>query len=119
MKKRQMGVSLSGLLFWCIIVAMVALLLIKVAPSAIEYYKIRKDIASVARSAKPESTVPELRKAFDKFANIDLITDIRSEDLDISKVGNQIVISVAYEKKISLFGPVSLVIEYRASSGDR
>ena len=31
------GVSLSGLMFWGVIVAMVALLVIKVAPSAIEF----------------------------------------------------------------------------------
>ena len=119
MKKRQMGVSLSGLLFWCVIVAMVAVLLIKVAPSAIEYYKIRKDIVAVAHGAKPDMTVADLRRSFMRHADIDMITDVKPEDLDIGKEGNQIVISVAYEKRISLFGPVSLVIDYRASSADR
>ena len=115
--KRQKGVSLSGLLFWGVIVAMVALVVIKVAPSAIEFYKIRKDITAVAQQAKPDSTVPELRKAFSKYAEIDQISDVRPEDLDITKEGNQIVISVAYEKKIPLFGPASLLIEYKATSG--
>jgi len=114
---RQKGVSLSGLLFWGVIVAMIALVVIKVAPSAIEFYKIRKDITAVAQQAKPDSTVPDLRRAFYKFVEVDQISDVKPEDLEITKEGNQVVISVAYEKKIPLFGPTSLLIEYKATSG--
>jgi len=114
--KRQRGISLSGLMVWGVIVAMVALLVIKVAPSAIEFYKIRKDVKSVVQNAGANATVAELRNSFAKFADIDVISDIRPQDLDISKDGGQIVISFAYEKKIGLFGPVSLLIEYQGSS---
>lgn len=115
---KQKGVSLSGLLVWCFIIAMVSLLTMKVTPSAIEYYKIRKDIKAVVLNAGPNATVPELRRAYDRFTEIDQISDIRPEDLDISKDGGQIVISFAYEKKIGLFGPVSLLIEYQASTAE-
>lgn len=114
--KNQKGVSLSGLLFWGIVVAMVALLAIKVAPSAIEYWKVRKVITSVAQNAKPGSTVPELRMAFARNADIDAISDVKSEDLEITKEGNRIVISVSYVKKVPLFGPASLLFEYKVSS---
>jgi hypothetical protein len=117
--KNQKGVSLSGLLLWGFLIAMVALVVIKIAPSAIEYYKIQKDIKAVAANATPASTVPELRKAYSKYVEIDHISDVRPEDLDISKEGNQVVIAVAYEKRIPLFGPVSLVIDYHASSSGR
>lgn len=116
MKKKQTGISLSGLMFWGVVVALVALVVIKIAPSAIEYYKIRKGIISVAQGAKPDSTVPELRKAYARQAEIDHTSDIKPEDLEITKEGNQIVISFAYEKKITLFGPVSLLIDYQATS---
>lgn len=114
--KKQKGVSLSGLMFWGVIVAMVALVVIKIAPSAIEFYKVRKDITAVAQQAKGDMTVADVRKAYAKYQEIDHISDVRPEDLDITKEGNQIVISVAYEKKIPLFGPASLLIEYQASS---
>ncbi|MBI2307564.1 MAG: DUF4845 domain-containing protein [Rhodocyclales bacterium] len=113
---KQKGVSLSGLMVWGFILAMVSLVLIKIAPSAIEFYKIRKDIKAVVQNAGPNATVPELRNSFGKYAEIDHISDIRPADLDIAKEGNQIVISFAYEKKITLFGPVSLLIDYHASS---
>lgn len=113
---KQRGFSLSGLMFWGVVIAMVALVVIKIAPSAIEFYKIRKDISTVAQQAKADSTVPDIRRAFAKFAEIDQISDVKPEDLDITKEGNQIVISFAYDKKIGLFGPLSLLIEYRGNS---
>lgn len=119
MKKNQKGVSLSGLMLWGFVLAMVALVVIKIAPTAIEYYKIQKDIKAVAAAAAPSATVPELRAAYSKFAEIDHISDVRPEDLDITKEGNQIVISFAYDKRIPLFGPVSLLIEYHASTAGR
>ena len=114
--KKEKGVSLSGLMFWGVIVAMVALLVIKVAPSAIEFYKIKKGITATAQNAKPDMTVADIRNAYAKYAEIDHTSDVTPADLDITKEGNQIVISVAYEKRISLFGPASLVIHDQASS---
>ena len=114
--KHQRGVSLSGLLFWGVILGVVALLVIKVVPSAIEFYKIKKGITATAQNAKPDMTVADIRNAYAKYAEIDHTSDVTPADLDITKEGNQIVISVAYEKRISLFGPASLVIDYQASS---
>lgn len=113
---KQKGLSLSGLLVWGFILAMVSLLIMRVAPSVIEYYKIRKDIKAVVLNSKPDTTVADLRRAYERFADIDQISDVRPEDLDIAKEGNQIVISFAYEKKIRLFGPVSVLIDYQGSS---
>lgn len=114
--KKQKGLSLSGLLVWGGLIALVAIAAMKVAPSAIEFYKIRKDVAAVVQNAGPNATVQELRKSYAKFAEIDQISDVRPEDLDIAKDNGQIVISFAYEKKIGIAGPVSLLIEYQASS---
>ena len=117
--KHQMGITLSGLLFWGFVCAMIALVVIKISPSAIEYYKTQKAIKSVASNAPPGSTVPDLRKAYSKFVEVEHLSDVRPEDLDIAKEGNQVVISFAYDKKIPLFGPASLLIEYQASSSGR
>lgn len=113
---KQRGLSLSGLMVWGVVLAVVALVVIKVAPSAIEFHKIRKDIAAVAQNAGPEATVADVRRAYAKYVEIDQITDVRPEDLDITKEDGRVVVSVAYEKKIGLFGPVSLLIDYQAST---
>lgn len=114
--KYQRGVSLSGLLFWGAIVAAIAMLGIKVAPTTIEYYKILKDVKATAANVQQGATVPEVRAAFSKFAEVDHIRDFSATDLDITKDNGRIVISFAYEKRIPLFHPVSLLIEYSGSS---
>ncbi len=114
--KHQRGVALSGLIFWGIILALVAVLGMKVVPTTIEFYKIKKDAESTLNKVGPDSTVAEVRATFDRFANIDML-EFSSKDLDISKEGGRIVIDFAYEKRIPLFGNVSLVIDYKGSAG--
>jgi hypothetical protein len=113
--KYQRGVALSGLIFWGIVIAMVAVLGMKVAPTAIEYYKVLKDCKAVVAKSGPDSTVADVRKAFDRFAEIDYL-NFDSKQLDISKDNGRIVIEFAYEKRIPLFWNVSLLIEYKGST---
>ena len=116
--RHQRGVTLSGLLIWGMIIAAVALLGIRVAPEVIDYYKIKKIVASTAANSSGK-TVPEIRAIFGKYADVDHIETITAADLDISKEGNQVVISFGYEKRIPLFLNVSLLIEFQGSSSER
>ena len=116
--KYQRGVALSGLIFWGIVIALVAILGMKVAPTTIEYYKVLKDAKATVNKVGPDATVAEVRKTFDNFANIDSL-DFKAEQLDISKDGGKIVASFDYDKKIPLFANVSLVINYKGSTAER
>lgn len=116
--KHQRGISLSGLIFWCIVLALVAILGMKVVPTLTEYYKIRKDVQTVvAAQAAPDATVADIRKAFDKFVEVDNLTDFKSSQLDIYKNNlGQITIDFDYERRVQLLDDVSLVIRYKGSS---
>ena len=116
--KYQRGVALSGLIFWGIIIALVAILGMKVAPTTIEYYKVLKDAKATVNKVGPDATVAEVRKTFDNFANIDSL-DFKAEQLDISKDSGKIVASFDYDKRIPLFANVSLVINYKGSTAER
>jgi hypothetical protein len=116
--RHQRGVSLSGLLVWGVVIAAVALLGIRVAPDVIDYYKIKKIVASTAANSSGK-TVPEIRNIFGKYADVDHIETITAADLDISKEGNEVVIAFGYEKRIPLFLNVSLLIEFQGSSSER
>jgi hypothetical protein len=111
----QRGVSLSGLLIWGFLIAIVAVVGMKIVPEVIEFYKIKKDISAVAQDGKLAS-IAEVQGAFNRFADIDQIKSVTGKDLDISREGNAYVVSVAYERRIRLFGPVSVVIDFEASS---
>lgn len=113
---KQRGLALSSLIFWCIGIALVALMGLKVAPSVMEYQSIRQIVKKVANEAGAQSTVPEIRKAFQKYSEVNEINSIKAADLEVTKDGGEVVVAFAYEKRIPLFANVSLVIDYRGSS---
>jgi hypothetical protein len=115
--KYQRGVALSGLIFWGIVLVLVAVLGMKVAPTTIEYTKILKDAKATVAKSGPETTVAEVRNIFDRFAEIDML-EFSSKELDISKDSGKVVIEFAYEKRIPLFWNVSLLIDYKGSTAE-
>ncbi|MEN9479571.1 MAG: hypothetical protein RLZZ298_966 [Pseudomonadota bacterium] len=115
--KNQRGVALSGLLFWGFIIVMVAVLAMKVAPTAIEYLKIQKDAKAVVAQAADTASVAEIKASFNKFAEVDQLA-FTADQLDISKENGKIIISFEYEKRIPLFYNVSLLIDYKGSTAN-
>lgn len=115
--RNQQGVTLVGMVIVGIIIVFVAIGGLKIAPAYIEYYKVKKAIVGVAQTTS-RGTVAEVRAAFDRRAAIDDIDVIAGRDLDVTKEGNEIVISFAYPKRISMFGNVSVLIDFAASSNN-
>jgi Tfp pilus assembly protein PilE len=116
MQNKQRGLSLLALVFGLVVAAVVALVGMKVFPAYSEFMQSKKAIGAVAANEARGGSVVEIRKAFDRYANIDNITTLAGTDLDISKDGGELVISFAYQKKIPLFYNVSLLIDFAAST---
>jgi len=114
MKKQQRGLSLISLILVSAVVIGVAVVGMKVAPSVIEYFTVVRHIRTIANSGV--STVAEVRSAYDRQASVDDTPSITGADLEITKEGNQIVISFGYAKKIHIAGNVSICIDYTGSS---
>jgi Tfp pilus assembly protein PilE len=115
--KNQRGVTLIGMLVACIVIVIVAIGALKIAPAYIEYFTVKKAIVAIAR-ANPSATVADVRYAFQLRSAIDSIDAVGAKDLEVTKEGNEIVVSVSYPKRIPLFGNVSVVIDFSASSNN-
>jgi len=112
---RQQGISLIGLLFWAVLIAMVAIVALRVLPTVNEYLTIQRTVNKIAASGA--TTVPEIRAAFDKQKEVEYsIATISGKDLNITKENDRVVIRFAYEKEVELFGPVFLLIKYEGRS---
>jgi len=114
MRKQQRGLSLIGLILVSAVVIGVAVIGMKVTPSIIEYYTVINHIKTIAHSGA--ATVAEVRNAYDRLATVDETPSISGADLDVTKEGNQLVISFEYAKKIQIAGNVSICIDYAGSS---
>jgi hypothetical protein len=108
---RQRGLTLIGLLFWGILVAVVALVVIRVLPTINEFTTIQRAVKKIAQDQP--ATVPEARKAFDRQKDIEYsISSISGQDLQITKENDKIVIRFEYNKEVPLVEPVYLLIKY-------
>ena len=91
------------------------MLVMKVFPTATEFIAIKRAVVK----ARNEGSDPSgIRSAFERSSAIDDITSINGRDLDIAPLpGGGFKVSFAYEKRIPLFGPASLVLDYRGDAG--
>lgn len=111
--RAQRGISLTGLIVVIAILAFVGLTLAKVLPTYSEYSSIKQAIQTAKATG---GGVREIQQSFNKAVQVDDITAITAKDLVISKETGETEISFAYEKKIPLFGNVSLLIDYAGTT---
>jgi len=110
----QSGLTFLSLLVVLTLIVLAALVGIKVAPSVIEHHGIN---SALQHSLDDGKSVVQIRDIFDRTAETGYIDSISSKDLIIDKgTDGRFTASYDYTKKIVLFGPVSLLIEFTGSA---
>lgn len=109
--------SQRGMSFWGTIVVLAALIfigtfLLKSIPAYVEFNSIRTAVKSIATASSGELNKKEITDAFNRQAAIDSIDSVSGRDLRIE--GGAIV--VEYQKVIPLFGNMSILLDFKASS---
>jgi len=112
--QRERGISLVGLIIVIAILGGVGLLAMQVIPTYIEYRAIMGAIDRAKRDGG--ESVKAIQDSFNKSAEVGYISAIQGRDLQITREGSEFEISFAYEKKIPLVGPASLLMEYEGST---
>ena len=116
MRRKQLGVSLSGLIMGAVILIALVMLGLKLTPSYIEFFAIKKAVNAIASEKRGGASVVEVRRSFDARAAIDDITSVKATDLEITKEGTDLVIKASYRKEIPLVANVGVYIEFNAVS---
>jgi hypothetical protein len=112
LKSRQGGITFIGLLFIGGILAITGVIVAQVIPTLIELQAIQKAV----NKAREGSTVAEVRAIFDKARDIDDIKALSGSDLEVTKVGDKVTISFAYQREIHLAGPAWLTLKYEGQT---
>ncbi|MBV7535234.1 DUF4845 domain-containing protein [Duganella sp. sic0402] len=113
MKTRQEGISLVGLILLLAVLGLVLVLGMKILPTYTEYRAIKNAIVTAKAAG---SSAAEIQKSFDANATTGYISSISGRDLLIEKQNGETEVSFAYEKKIPLVGPASLLLEYEGTT---
>ena len=115
--KKQHGMGIYGFFYVLITVAIAGFVGLKAGPNYLEYYSVKKILASMAlEEAKTVDSVKEIRNSFDRRATIAYVTVVKGEDLEVTKDGGETVISASWSVKVPLFASASLVLDFNAST---
>jgi Domain of unknown function (DUF4845) len=117
LQRAPRGLTLIGLLFWAGLVACVGYLIVRTAPTVVEYRAVKRVIGLVA-AANP-ATVADARASFDKQREMEYgITAVTGKDLTVTKENDKVVLGFSYDKEVPLYGPVRLLIKFEGLSSD-
>ena len=112
--QRERGISLVGLIVGIAILGVIGLICAQVVPTYIEY---RAVLTAIERANKDGGdSVQGIQGSFARSAETGYISSINSRDLFIERGGDGFEVSFAYEKKIPLFGPASILLEYQGTT---
>lgn len=112
----QRGISLVGLIVVLALLGMLGLLAMQIVPAYSEYRAVS---AAIVKAKAVGGTPQEIRSAFDRAAEAGYITSISGRDLAIERVDGEQQVSFAYDRKIHLVGPASLLLEYSGSTAKK
>jgi len=117
MQSRQRGLSMIGFLFVAVVLVMIAMLAMKLVPAYIEYFSVKKILATMGQEPDLKSkSNADIRNDFVKRAEIGYVTVVKPEDIVVDRHGAVPVISTDYTFRTKLVGNVSLVVDFSASS---
>lgn len=117
MQSQQRGLSMIGFLFVAVVLVAIAMLAMKLVPAYIEFFSVKKILATMGQEADIRSkSNGEIRSDFSRRANVGYVTVVKPEHLTIDRRGGTPIISADYEFRTKLFGNVSLVVDFSAST---
>jgi len=115
--KTQRGVSLGGLLIVLFLVIMLAMLGFKLFRPYSEYFVIQKAFKNLSQKPEVKSgTRQQVMAAWQPIATIQNIDTLTGDDIEITKEGNDVIISASYSVKVPLFHNISLWIDFNPTS---
>lgn len=118
--KSQRGMSFFGLILMIAFGITLVLVGIKIVPSYIEYYTVKKIIGAIAADPGFQNMSPaEIRNSFDRRSAIDYQNAVTAQDLEITKQDGENVITVEYSKKVELGGNLSACMDFEASTAGK
>ena len=116
-RKRQLGLSMSGFVVTAIVLIFAAVLAMKVIPAYMQDGEIKHVFEAVAQDPDMKNaTIRDIQLAYAKRASVQDITAIKLDDVEVDKKDGGITLSASYQVKIPLVANMSLLLDFNPSS---
>ncbi len=116
---RQQGVSLIGLIVGLFILVFAALLLMKLTPPYLEFFSVKKALAGIGQETRGRgASINDVKRSFENRSAVDNINSVKSSDLEVSKQGNDLLVTATWRKEVPLFANIGVYIDFVVTSRD-
>ena len=110
--KTQDGVTLTGLLVGSALLIVVALVGMKVVPAYMEFFSVKKVLSAMKQEPLDTMSASDIKKSFDKRANIAYISVVKGSDLTIERTSAGTTLNVEYQVIKPIAGNLSVLIDF-------
>ena len=115
MKRKQRGITMLGFLITLCVVIFFAYCAMKIVPMYIEYYSVKKALASIANEQNAQITSKDkIRALFARHMQIDYVSVIKPEMLKIESTDTGYNMLMDYERRTPLFANLDVVAKFHA-----
>lgn len=119
MPAQQRGLGFGGFLLGAFLLVIGSITGFRLIPAYIENTTIKNVFTIIAKDAEMQkASEQEIRNAFSKRASIDNITAIKPDDIEVAMNDGQLVLSANYSVTVKLAANLSLVMDFKPSSGN-
>ncbi|MGB5132562.1 MAG: DUF4845 domain-containing protein [Steroidobacteraceae bacterium] len=114
MQGRQRGMTFLGILVIVIVVGAWVYAGIRLIPKYLEYMRVASTLEKVREEfeSNPGSTEFMLRKAIERHFDIEMVTAVDSNDIEIKKDGGSFTMRANYEETVPLAYNVSFLLTF-------
>jgi hypothetical protein len=111
--KKQQGMTLIGWILVFMLAAVIAIVALKLIPVYLDGYKVYQSMASLAEDDTARGKPPnELRKLLLRRLDINMVTDVTSDDITLTHQGGKTMVEVEYEVRRQMFGNLYAVVVF-------
>ena len=115
--QNQAGITVIGLIFILVPFALIGYIVMRAAPVYIESLSVGDAINSLKKEADiKEKSRDEIYRMIRKRLDVNNITSVEKEDIDIQKTVNDVKVTVDYQTKVPLFGNVALAFSFHKNA---
>lgn len=113
MKNKQNGMTAIGWMLVLLLVGFVAFFFLKLLPIYIDGFKVGDAVNSFKSDYGIADKSPaEIEKLLLRRLDINMVTDVKRDDISVTKSGNILTIEVAYNVRTHLFANVDLIVSF-------
>ena len=114
--RSERGVSLMGLIVVLAVGGFFALMAAKLLPAYLEFFAVKKMLASMEQTGDLKGSVRDIRASFDRRNAIEDVKSVRGDDLEVTKQGGETVVTATWSVKVPLVYNASACLDFTVTT---